>query len=254
MGQKTHPTGFRVGIIQPWFSTWFAKKDYPEFVSEDAKIRKFVKKRLYAAGISRILIARKAQNVTVTVVTAKPGVVVGRGGQGIDELRAAVAKLINKSVTIDVVEVARVDVDSQLVAESIALQLEKRIAFRRAMKQAMQRAMRGGAQGIKVMVSGRLGGAEIARSEWAKEGRIPLQTLRANVDYGFAEADTIMGKIGVKVWIFKGNLMPGEMADQNIKASKAGNKFEEKPVGGRRKKKVATKVEETKVEATEENN
>ena len=254
MGQKTHPTGFRVGIIQPWFSTWFAKKDYPEFVAEDAKIRKFVKKRLYAAGISRILIARKAQNVTVTVVTAKPGVVVGRGGQGIDELRAAVAKLINKSVTIDVVEVARVDVDSQLVAESIALQLEKRIAFRRAMKQAMQRAMRGGAQGIKVMVSGRLGGAEIARSEWAKEGRIPLQTLRANVDYGFAEADTIMGKIGVKVWIFKGNLMPGEMADQNIKASKSGNKFEEKPVGGRRKKKVATKVEEAKVEATEENN
>jgi len=254
MGQKTHPTGFRVGIIQPWFSTWFAKKDYPEFVAEDAKIRKFVKKKLYAAGISRILIARKAQNVTVTVVTAKPGVVVGRGGQGIDELRVAVAKLINKSVTIDVVEVARVDVDSQLVAESIALQLEKRIAFRRAMKQAMQRAMRGGAQGIKVMVSGRLGGAEIARSEWAKEGRIPLQTLRANVDYGFAEADTIMGKIGVKVWIFKGNLMPGEMADQNIKASKSGNKFEEKPVGGRRKKKVATKVEEAKVEATEENN
>ena len=254
MGQKTHPTGFRVGIIQTWFSTWFAKKDYPEFVAEDAKIRKFVKKRLYAAGISRILIARKAQNVTVTVVTAKPGVVVGRGGQGIDELRAAVAKLINKSVTIDVVEVARVDVDSQLVAESIALQLEKRIAFRRAMKQAMQRAMRGGAQGIKVMVSGRLGGAEIARSEWAKEGRIPLQTLRANVDYGFAEADTIMGKIGVKVWIFKGNLMPGEMADQNIKAKKAGNNFEEKPVGGRRKKKVATKVEEAKVEATEENN
>ena len=254
MGQKTHPTGFRVGIIQPWFSTWFAKKDYPEFVAEDAKIRKFVKKKLYAAGISRILIARKAQNVTVTVVTAKPGVVVGRGGQGIDELRAAVSKLVNKTVTIDVVEVARVDVDSQLVAESIALQLEKRIAFRRAMKQAMQRAMRGGAQGIKVMVSGRLGGAEIARSEWAKEGRIPLQTLRANVDYGFAEADTIMGKIGVKVWIFKGNLMPGEMADQNIKASKAGNKFEEKPVGGRRKKKVATKVEEAKVEATEENN
>ena len=254
MGQKTHPTGFRVGIIQPWFSTWFAKKDYPEFVAEDAKIRKFVKKKLYAAGISRILIARKAQNVTVTVVTAKPGIVVGRGGQGIDELRVAVSKLVNKTVTIDVVEVARVDVDSQLVAESIALQLEKRIAFRRAMKQAMQRAMRGGAQGIKVMVSGRLGGAEIARSEWAKEGRIPLQTLRANVDYGFAEADTIMGKIGVKVWIFKGNLMPGEMADQNIKAKKAGNNFEEKPVGGRRKKKVATKVEEAKVEATEENN
>ena len=233
MGQKTHPTGFRVGVIRSWTSTWFAgkKEDYAENVAEDAKIRKFVKKKLYAAGISRILIARKAQNVTVTVVTAKPGIVVGRGGQGIEELKAAVSKLVNKTVTIDVVEVARVDVDSQLVAESIALQLEKRIAFRRAMKQAMQRAMRGGAQGIKVMVSGRLGGAEIARSEWAKEGRIPLQTLRANVDYGFAEADTIMGKIGVKVWIFKGNLMPGEMADQNIKV-KSGKDNAEK--GGRR--------------------
>ena len=203
MGQKTHPTGFRVGIIQPWVSTWFAKvKDYAAFVAEDAKIRKFVKKKLYAAGVSRILIARKAQNTTITVVTAKPGIVVGRGGQGIDELRQ---------------EVARIDADAQLVSEAIAQQLEKRIAFRRAMKQAMQRTMRSGVQGIKVMVSGRLGGAEIARSEWAKEGRIPLQTLRADVDYGFAEADTIMGKIGVKVWIFKGNLMPGEKADQNIK-------------------------------------
>ena len=236
MGQKTHPTGFRVGIIQPWASTWFAKiRDYGAFVAEDAKIRKFVKKKLYAAGVSKILIARKAQNITVTVVTAKPGIVVGRGGQGIEELKQAVSKHIGKAVIINVVEVARIDADAQLVAEAIAQQLEKRVAFRRAMKQAMQRAMRGGAQGIKVMVSGRLGGAEIARSEWAKEGRIPLQTLRANVDYGFAEADTIMGKIGVKVWIFKGNLMPGEMADQNIKAKKAGNNFEEKPVGGRRK-------------------
>ena len=251
MGQKTHPTGFRVGIIQPWVSTWFAKKDYPEFVAEDNKIRKFVKKKLYTAGVSKILIARKAQNVTVTVVTAKPGIVVGRGGQGIEELKAAISKLINKTVTVDVVEVARTDIDSQLVAESIALQLEKRIAFRRAMKQAMQRAMRGGAQGIKVMVSGRLGGAEIARSEWAKEGRIPLQTLRANVDYGFAEADTIMGKSGVKVWIFKGNLMPGEMAAQNIKAKKAGVKdFEEKPAGGRRGKRKPS-VESDKTEAVE---
>ena len=254
MGQKTHPTGFRIGIIQPWFSTWFAKKnEYSANIAEDAKIRKFVKKRLYTAGISRILIARKAQNVTVTVVTAKPGVVVGRQGQGIDELKAAVSKLINKTVTIDVVEVARVDIDSQLVAESIALQLEKRIAFRRAMKQAMQRAMRGGAQGIKVMVSGRLGGAEIARSEWAKEGRIPLQTLRANVDYGFAEADTMMGKIGVKVWIFKGDLMPGEKADQNIKAKKSGaNNFEEKPVGRRRKKSAPRATEKTEAPAAEE--
>lgn len=236
MGQKTHPKGFRVGIIQPWESTWFAKKDYPEFIAEDAKIRKYVKKKLYTAGISRINIARKAQNVIITVVTAKPGIVVGRGGQGIEELRAAVAKLIKKNVSIDVVEVARIDADAQLVSESIASQLEKRIAFRRAMKQAIQRTMRSGVCGIKIMVSGRLGGAEIARSEWVKEGRIPLQTLRADVDYGFAEADTIMGKIGVKVWVFKGNLMPGEKADMNIKTKKSGNGGESKDLRGRRRR------------------
>jgi len=225
LGQKTHPTGFRIGIIEPWVSTWFAKrKQYAENIAEDAKIRRFVKKKLYTAGVSRINIQRKAQSVNITVVTAKPGVVVGRGGQGIDELRTSVQKLINnQNVSIDVVEVARIDVDAQLVAENIALQLEKRIAFRRAMKQAMQRTMRAGVQGIKVMVSGRLGGAEIARSEWAKEGRIPLQTLRADVQYGFAEADTVMGKIGVKVWVFKSDLMPGEKADQNIKTKKAAN-------------------------------
>ena len=222
MGQKTHPTGFRVGIIQPWFSTWFAKKDYPEFVAEDAKIRKFVKKRLYAAGISRILIARKAQNVTVTVVTAKPGVVVGRGGQGIDELRAAVAKLINKSVTIDVVEVARVDVDSQLVAESIALQLEKRAQFRRVMKSAMQRVMRAGATGVKTMVSGRLDGAEIARSEHYHEGSLPLQTLRANIDYACVEAHTTFGVLGVKVWIYKGEIL-GKVSQSSVNHKKGEN-------------------------------
>lgn len=188
------------------------------------KSENLIKKKLYAAGVSKILIARKAQSITITVVTAKPGIVVGRGGQGIDELKNEVTKYIGKPVIINVVEVARIDVDAQLVAEAIAQQLEKRVAFRRAMKQAMQRTMRAGAQGIKVMVSGRLGGAEIARSEWAKEGRIPLQTLRADVDYGFTEADTIMGKIGVKVWIFKGILMPGEKADQNIKTkSDKGN-------------------------------
>ncbi len=240
MGQKTHPTGFRVGIIQNWASTWFAKvKDYGTFVAEDAKIRKFVKKKLYAAGVSKIWIARKAQNTTITVVTAKPGIVVGRGGQGIDELRQEVTKYIGKPVIINVVEVARIDADAQLVAESIAQQLEKRIAFRRAMKQAMQRTMRSGVQGIKVMVSGRLGGAEIARSEWAKEGRIPLQTLRADVDFGFAEADTIMGKIGVKVWIFKGNLMPGEKADQNIKL-KSGKDSEKGARRPRRSRNVET--------------
>ena len=152
------------------------------------------------------------------MVTAKPGIVVGRNGQGIEELKKEISAYINRQVILNVVEVARINTDAQLVSEAIAQQLEKRVAFRRAMKQAMQRTMRSGAQGIKVMVSGRLGGAEIARSEWAKEGRIPLQTLRADVDYGFAEADTMMGKIGVKVWVFKGNLMPGEKADENIKA------------------------------------
>ena len=242
MGQKTHPTGFRVGIIRSWASTWYAKvKDYAEFVAEDAKIRKFIKKKLYAAGVAEILIDRKSQSTTITVVTAKPGIVVGRGGQGIEDLKTEVSKYLGKPVIINVVEVARIDVNALLVAESVAQQLEKRVAFRRAMKQAMQRTMRAGAQGIKVMVSGRLGGAEIARSEWAKEGRIPLQTLRADVDYGFTEADTIMGKIGVKVWIFKGNLMPGEKADQNIKA-KSGK--EEK--GGRRPRRriSSEKVEE----------
>ena len=219
MGQKTHPTGFRVGVIKSWLSSWYAKKSsYPEFLAEDAKIRKFIKKKLYAAGVSRILIARKTQNVIITVVTAKPGVVVGRGGQGIDELRTAVSKLINKQVQIDVVEVNKIDADAQLVAESIAQQLEKRVVFRKAMKQAMQRTMRSGVEGIKVAVSGRLGGAEIARTEWAKEGRIPLQTLRADVDFGFAQADTTMGIIGVKVWIFKGIILPGEKADENLKA------------------------------------
>ena len=242
MGQKTHPTGFRVGIIKPWLSTWYAKvKDYAVFVAEDAKIRKFVKKKLYAAGVSRILIDRKASSTTITVITAKPGIVVGRGGQGIDELRQEVSKYIGRQVIINVVEVARVDLDSQLVAESIAQQLEKRIAFRRAMKQAMQRTMRAGAQGIKVMVSGRVGGAEIARSEWAKEGRIPLQTLRADVDYGFTEADTIMGKIGVKVWIFKGDLMPGEKADQNVKTKNSKGSGENFNKRSRRSKSAEVK-------------
>lgn len=240
MGQKTHPTGFRVGVIKPWVSSWYAKiKEYGQFVAEDAKIRKFVKKKLYAAGVSRILIARKAQNTTITVVTAKPGIVVGRNGQGIEELKQEVSKYINRQVILNVVEVARINADAQLVSEAIAQQLEKRVAFRRAMKQAMQRTMRSGAQGIKVMVSGRLGGAEIARSEWAKEGRIPLQTLRADVDYGFAEADTMMGKIGVKVWVFKGNLMPGEKADENIKAKSS----KEDKVGARRGKRRPAEVE-----------
>ena len=243
MGQKTHPKGFRVGIIRPWDSTWYANfKDYAANVAEDSKIRKFIKKKLYAAGVANIMIDRKSQNVTITVVTAKPGIVVGRGGQGIEELKAEVSKYLGKPVVINVVEVARIDVDALLVAESVAQQLEKRIAFRRAMKQAMQRTMRAGAQGIKIMVSGRLGGAEIARSEWAKEGRIPLQTLRADVDYGFTEADTVMGKIGVKVWIVKGNLMPGEKADMNIKSKSSKENNSAERFQGRRGKRKAVET------------
>lgn len=228
MGQKVHPLGFRIGIIKEPISTWYASwKEYSKLIAEDKQIRKFIKKKLYSAGVSRVLIQRKAQQVNISIITAKPGIVVGRGGQGIDELRKELTTLINKRVQIDVLEVARIDADAQLVAESIAQQLEKRIVFRRAMKQAIQRSMRSGALGIKVAVAGRLGGAEIARTEWAKEGRIPLQTLRADVDYGFAEADTIFGIIGVKVWIFKGEILPGEVADSNIKPKSSGNEAQQ---------------------------
>ncbi len=219
MGQKTHPTGFRLGVIKTWSSNWYAtRKNYVELLEEDHLIRKFLKKKYNSAGISRILINRKAQTVIISIIAAKPGILVGRGGQGIDTIRKELSRFTEKRVQIDVLEVARVDIDAQLVSEFIAQQLEKRVAFRRAMKQAIQRAMRSGAQGIKVSVSGRLGGAEIARTEWAKEGRIPLQTIRADVDYGFAEADTTMGIIGVKTWVFKNEILPGEKIDQNIKA------------------------------------
>lgn len=218
MGQKVHPTGFRIGVIKPWLSNWYArKKGYVELLDEDTKIRKYIKKKYKNAGVSRIIIDRKAQIVIISVVTAKPGFIVGRGGQGIESLRKELGKFTKKRVQLNILEVARVDVDAQLISEYIAQELEKRVAFRRAMKQAIQRAMRSGAQGIKVSVSGRLGGVEIARTEWAKEGRIPLHTLRADIDYGFAEADTMMGIIGVKVWIFKGEILPGEKMDQNIK-------------------------------------
>lgn len=238
MGQKTHPTGFRVGIIKPWLSSWFAnKKEYPLNLAEDAKIRKYLKKKLYHAGISRILIDRKAQDATISIIAAKPGIVVGRGGQGIEDLRKDLASRFNRKVQIDVLEVDKVDADAQLVSESIAQQLEKRVVFRRAMKQAIQRSMRAGILGIKVAVSGRLGGAEIARTEWSKEGRIPLQTLRADVDYGTAEADTMMGIIGVKVWIFKGEILPGERVDQNIKSKKATFDTQNAQAQGRRGKK-----------------
>ena len=245
MGQKVHPTGFRIGVIKPWLSNWYASKNnYAELLDEDFKIRKYIKKKLYSASISRIVIDRKATAININIVSAKPGIIVGRGGQGIDELRNELNKFVKKRVQINVLEVARVDSDAQLVAEFIAQQLEKRVVFRRAMKQAIQRAMRSGIQGIKVAVSGRLGGAEIARTEWAKEGRIPLQTLRADVDYGFAEADTIMGLIGVKTWIFKGETLPGEKVDQNIKSKTSGpQEAQAQRAGGKRRAKPTNRDE-----------
>ena len=209
MGQKTHPTGFRIGIIEPWVSTWFAnKKKYAEFIAEDAKIRKFVKKKLYTAGVSRIEIERASDRVKVIVYTAKPGVVIGKGGSEIEKVKAELQKYTDKKLVVDIKEVKRPDKDAQLVAENIALQLENRISFRRAMKSAMSRTMKAGAKGIKTSVSGRLGGADMARTEFYSEGTIPLQTLRADIDYGFAEADTTYGKLGVKVWIYKGEVLP----------------------------------------------
>ena len=221
MGQKVHPRGFRLGVIQTWDSQWFAApKDYANLVYEDKLIRDFVKGKLFNAGISKIEIWRKAQLIQLNVHSVRPGIVVGKGGQGLETLKNQVTELINRKdiiVQINVIEVAKADLDSQLTAEAIAQQLERRVAFRKAMKQAMQRAMRAGAKGIKVMVSGRLGGNDIARTEWLREGAIPLHTLRADIDYGTAIAKTVFGIIGVKVWIYKGILAPGESAQKNIK-------------------------------------
>ena len=209
MGQKVHPTGVRVGIIKDWNAKWYAdSKNFADYLVEDQKIRKFLKKKLYTAGISKIEIERTAKFVKVNVFTAKPGIIIGKGGAGAETLKAEVAKLIGKDVNINIVEVKAIDTDAQLVAENIASQLERRISFRKAMKQCMQKAMKSGALGIKTAVSGRLGGADMARTEFYKEGTIPLQTLRADIDYGFAEADTTYGKIGVKVWIYKGEVLP----------------------------------------------
>jgi small subunit ribosomal protein S3 len=209
MGQKVHPTGVRVGIIKDWNAKWYAdSKNFADYLVEDQKIRKFLKKKLYTAGISKIEIERTAKFIKVNVFTAKPGIIIGKGGAGAETLKAEVAKLIGKDVNINIVEVKAIDTDAQLVAENIAAQLERRISFRKAMKQCMQKAMKSGALGIKTAVSGRLGGADMARTEFYKEGTIPLQTLRADIDYGFAEADTTYGKIGVKVWIYKGEVLP----------------------------------------------
>lgn len=209
MGQKVHPTGVRVGVIKDWNSKWYAdSKHFADYLVEDQKIRKFLKKKLYVAGISKIEIERTEKFVKVNVFASKPGIIIGKGGTGADELRTELTKLSNKDINLNIIEVKNIDTDAQLVAENIAGQLERRISFRRAMKQCMQKAMKSGALGIKTAVSGRLGGADMARTEFYKEGNIPLQTLRADIDYGFAEANTTYGKTGVKVWIYKGEVLP----------------------------------------------
>ncbi|MBK4732903.1 30S ribosomal protein S3 [Oxynema sp. CENA135] len=214
MGQKIHPIGFRIGVTQEHRSRWFAdSKRYPEILQEDYEIREYVRKTLSNAGISEVRIERKADQIDLEVRTARPGVVVGRGGTGIESLRTGLQDLLggsNRQIRINVVEVARVDADATLIAEYIASQLERRVSFRRVVRQAIQRAQKAGVEGIKVQVSGRLNGAEIARTEWTREGRVPLHTLRADIDYSYRTARTIYGILGVKVWIFKGEIIPGQ--------------------------------------------
>ena len=207
MGQKVYPVGLRLGIIKTWDSKWYAEREFPSFVVEDRYIRQFFKKHLYRAGISKIEIERAADKVRIKIHTARPGIVIGKKGAEIERLKKDLESQIKSETLIDILEVKRPELDAQLVAENVALQLTRRVAFRRAMKRAVSTALRFGAQGIKVECSGRLGGAEMARTEWYREGRVPLHTLRANIDYGLAEARTIYGIIGVKVWIFKGEVL-----------------------------------------------
>ena len=208
MGQKVNPHGLRVGIIKDWSSKWYAEGNFADLLVEDYNIRKFLKKRLYSAGISDIEIERASGRVRVTIFTSKPGFVIGKGGSEIEKVRKELEQFTDSKLIVDIKEIKRPDLDAQLVAENIAQQLEGRISFRRAMKSVMQRTMRSGAKGIKTSVSGRLGGADIARTEFYSEGTIPLQTLRADIDYGFAEANTTYGKVGVKAWIYKGEVLP----------------------------------------------
>ena len=212
MGQKVNPIGLRLNIIRTWDSIWYADKDYAKKFLEDQSLRKFLKKRLYHAGISKIQIARTGDKLRIKLHTARPGIVIGKKGTEIEVLKAEIEKLTGKECVLDIQEVRRPEADAQLVAENIALQLERRVAFRRAMKKSVNMALKFGAKGVKITCSGRLGGAEIARQEWVREGRVPLHTLRADIDYGIAEANTTYGKIGVKVWIFKGEVLSA--ADQ----------------------------------------
>jgi len=230
VGQKVHPKGLRIGIVKDWDTRWYAdKKNFSDLLVEDVKLRNFIKKTLYASGVSRIEIERAANRIKIIVHTAKPGMVIGRQGQGIAELQSKLAEMTGKQISLDVKEIRVAELDAQLVAESIAQQLEKRMSFRRAMKQAIQKAMRMGAKGVRVIISGRIGGAEIARTERAWEGTVPLHTLRADIDYGFAEADTTFGKIGVKVWMYV-----GEAAQQAAAGERRGDRGERRERGGRR--------------------
>ena len=234
MGQKVNPHGLRVGVIKDWDSRWFAKdNEFGDILVEDYNLRKTLKKQLYAAGVPKIEIERDASKVRIHIHCAKPGVVIGRGGAEIEKLRAQLEKMLNKQVYVNIVEVKQPDMDAQLVAEKIALDLENRISFRRAMKQSIGRTMRLGAKGIKTKVSGRLGGAEIARSESYHEGTIPLQTIRADIDYGFAEAHTTYGRIGVKVWIYKGEVLKGDAAKAAAQREKVERKSRDNNRGGR---------------------
>ena len=215
MGQKTNPIGLRLGIIKSWESRWFSEKNYSELLQEDISLRRFLMKRLSSAGISKIVIERPAKLANITLYTSRPGVIIGKKGSDIEKLKKSVTKMISGDVNINIVEIKKPELDSQLVADNIAQQLEKRVAFRRAMKRAVQSAMRLGAEGIRVNCSGRLGGAEIARTEWYREGRVPLHTLRADVDYGVSRANTTYGICGIKVWIFKGERFERETNDNN---------------------------------------
>jgi small subunit ribosomal protein S3 len=230
MGQKIHPIGFRLAVTRGWTSKWFASRDYAKTLNEDIRVRGFLKKRLASASVSKVVIERPAKNARITIFSARPGVVIGKKGEDIERLRGELQRIMAVPVHVNIEEVRKPEVDAQLVADSIAGQLEKRVMFRRAMKRAMQNAMRLGAQGIKIMSAGRLNGAEIARTEWYREGRVPLHTLRADIDYGLAEAKTTYGIIGIKVWVYRGNMLaPGEQpatpaADAERKPRKSGVK------------------------------
>ena len=210
MGQKVHPIGFRIGVTRTWDSKWYAGRDYQRFLHEDLRIRRYLKEKLFHAGISQISIERAANKAKVYVHAAKPGIIIGKRASGLDALRNELQQMTSTEIFLNIIEVRKVETEAQLVGENIAAQLVKRVSFRRAMKKAITQAQRAGAQGVKVMCSGRLGGAEMSRTEWYREGRVPLHTLRANIDYGFAEAKTTYGVIGVKVWIFKGEVLPGD--------------------------------------------